>query len=72
MNWEENSSTLKVDDLEIAQQVLAENIARQTKEEDQLATAIPRLIFRRFETPTEPLNYMLDQSVCLIAQEWQS
>lgn len=68
MNRRKNRSPLKADDLEIAQQVLAERIARWTKVSDQLTTAIPELIFRRFEAPTEPMNYMLDQSVCLIAQ----
>lgn len=61
-------STLRYDDFEFAQQVLADRVARWTEGKDQLTTAIPDLIFHRFEKPTEPMSYMFEQSVCLIAQ----
>jgi len=68
VNRTKNGSTLRYDDFEIAQQILADRVARWTEGKDQLTTAIPELVFHRFEKPTEPMSYMLEQSVCLIAQ----
>ncbi len=43
-------------------------IARWTEGVDNLATAIPALTLYRFAAPTEPTSYVLEQSICLIAQ----
>jgi AraC-like DNA-binding protein len=58
----------KSDDLEVALATLAEMIARLTAEQDRLATAIPDLTLRRYESPTEPTSYVHEPSVCLSAQ----
>ena len=58
----------KPDDGEISPEELAKKIAQWIGEENHLVTAIPTLTFYRFETPTEPMSYMLPPSICLIAQ----
>lgn len=54
--------------LERARARLVESIARWTTATEHLCTAIPGLIFRRLETPTQPASYMHEPSVCLVAQ----
>ena len=56
------------DDLEQASQNLAKLIDRQTGKENTVETAIASLTLYRFETPTEPTSYLLESSICLIAQ----
>jgi AraC-like DNA-binding protein len=58
----------KSDDLEVALAALAERIARLTAKQDHLATAIPALTIRRYESPTEPTSYVHEPSICLSAQ----
>ena len=54
--------------MEVAQEALAESIARWTDQGDQLVTAIPGLsLWRRIE-PTQPVSGMYEPSICLIAQ----
>lgn len=43
-------------------------IARWTEGLNTFATAIPALALYRWEGPTEPTSYILEQSICLIAQ----
>lgn len=47
---------------------LKKGIARWTEKGDQLATAIPGLSLFRRDAPTEPMTYMYERSICLIAQ----
>lgn len=47
---------------------LARKIARWTEGANTLTTAIPALTLHRREEPTEPTSYILEQSICLIAQ----
>jgi AraC-like DNA-binding protein len=47
---------------------LAERIARWTAGKEILETRIPGLNLHRWETPTEPVSYMLPPSICLIGQ----
>lgn len=56
------------EDLVIAQGELAKRIARSTEGLNNLTTAIPALTLYRWEAPTEPTSYVLEQSICLIAQ----
>jgi AraC-like DNA-binding protein len=58
----------KADTPEAAYASPAESIARWTGKDNRLTTAIPSLTFHRWETPTEPTSYMLEPSICLIAQ----
>lgn len=53
---------------EIASVELAKKITRWTGEENRLSTLIPSLTFHRWEFPTEPTSYLLEPSLCLIAQ----
>lgn len=47
---------------------LKERIARWTEKGDQLATAVPGLSLFRRNVPTEPMTYMYERSICVIAQ----
>ncbi|MGD9807197.1 MAG: AraC family transcriptional regulator [Deferribacterales bacterium] len=47
---------------------LAEIIEQLTKDTTTLETGIPGLILHRWEHPTDPVSYMHDPSLCLIAQ----
>ena len=58
----ENNST------EIAREALRKSIARWTDKGDQLATAIPGLSLFRRDAPTEPMSYMYEPCICLVAQ----
>lgn len=51
-----------------AQSELAQKIARWTEGLNTFTTAIPALTLYRWEAPTEPTSYILEQSICLIAQ----
>ncbi len=53
---------------DIGQLSLAERIARWTMGKEILETRIPGLNLHRWETPTEPVSYMLPPSICLIGQ----
>ncbi|MCB2192891.1 MAG: AraC family transcriptional regulator [Deltaproteobacteria bacterium] len=55
-------------ELGAAQEGLAQRIARWTEGVNSLITAIPALTLHRWEAPTEPTSYVLEQSICLIAQ----
>ena len=47
---------------------LKRRIAQWTEKGDQLATAIPGLSLFRRDAPTQPMTYMYERSICLIAQ----
>ncbi len=49
-------------------QDLAKHIDRLTGKENQIDTDIRSLALHRWETPTEPTSYLLEPSICLIAQ----
>lgn len=68
MRRQDLTPTQKADGLEVIHAELAGRIARWTKENNTLATAIPSLTLHRWETPTEPTSYTLPPSICLIAQ----
>lgn len=51
-----------------AQAALLKKIDRLTRGREQVSTAIPELSLRRYESPRKPASYMLEQSLCLIAQ----
>ncbi len=57
------------DSVEFAREALAKSIARWTAEGDQLVTAVPGLSLYRRDAPTEPISYMYEPSICLVAQE---
>ena len=54
--------------MEVALEALAKSIARWTDKGDQPVTAIPGLSLFRRDAPTEPMSYMYEPSICLIAQ----
>lgn len=62
---EEDSSTIY---LEAAGRHLTDIIERLTRGKNYLETRIPGLILHRWEHPTEPVSYMHDPSICVIAQ----
>lgn len=55
-------------DLSIACQNLARFIEGGTRKENTVETTIVPLTLHRFETITEPTSYLLESSICLIAQ----
>jgi len=54
--------------MEVALEALGMRIARWTAEGDQPVTAIPGLSLFRRDAPTQPISYMFEPSICLIAQ----
>jgi hypothetical protein len=54
--------------MEVALEALGESIVRWTTEDGPLVTAIPGLLLSRRSAPTEPMSYMYEPSICLIAQ----
>ena len=48
--------------------VMADIIERWTQGRNQTDTAIPGLVFHRWDTPTEPTSYTLNPNICMIAQ----
>lgn len=63
----ERIQTHKADSIKLIQPLLAERISQYAREENHI-TAIPNLFLFRIETPNEPVSYMLESSICLIAQ----
>jgi AraC-like DNA-binding protein len=60
---------LTTEDLDTARSQLSERIARWTGEAGPvLETALPGLNLIRYETPTEPMSYMYEPCICLVAQ----
>ncbi|WP_022850834.1 AraC family transcriptional regulator [Limisalsivibrio acetivorans] len=51
-----------------AQRQLADTIDELTKGKNMLETGIPGVILHRWNYPTEPVSYMHDPSICVIAQ----
>ncbi len=68
MNRQDIKTSREAGNVEIASINLANNIARWTGKENRLDTLIPSLTFHRWEVPTEPTSYILEPSLCLIAQ----
>ena len=58
----------KAEDFGNAHSVLAEKIARWTKDSNKFNTEIPALSFSRYEETTEPTSYLHKPSICLVAQ----
>jgi len=56
------------DDLFEVREALGEKIARWTKNINPLETAIPGLSLFQYAAPSEPVSYMHDPSICLVAQ----
>lgn len=56
------------DKMKSALEALTESIARWTDKGDRLGTAIPGLSLFRREAPTQPMTYMYERSICVIAQ----
>jgi AraC-like DNA-binding protein len=54
--------------MEVALEALGKSIARWTAEGGRLVTAISALSLSRRDAPTEPMSYMYEPSICLIAQ----
>ena len=51
-----------------AREALGEKVARRTEHDDAVETAIPGLSLFRYAAPSEPVSYMHEPSICLIAQ----
>jgi len=62
------AQALENNSLEGAREALAKSIARWTDEGGRLVTAIPGLSLSRRDAPTEPMSYMYEPSICLVAQ----
>ena len=54
--------------MEVAREALAKSIARWTDKGDLPVTAIPGLSLFRRDAPTEPMSYMYEPTICLVAQ----
>ena len=54
--------------MEVALEALGNSIARWTDKGDQPMAAIPGLSLYRRDEPTQPMSYMYEPSICLIAQ----
>lgn len=50
------------------QEALAEKIARRLTQTNRLETAVPGLLFSKYEGPTEPVSYMHKPSICMALQ----
>jgi AraC-like DNA-binding protein len=59
---------LENNNMEVALEALAENIARWTEKGDHIETAIPGLALYRREEPTQPTSGMYEPSICWAAQ----
>lgn len=44
------------------------SLARWTEDGDRLSTAIPGLSFFRRDAPTQPMTYLFERSICVVAQ----
>ncbi len=53
---------------EVALETLGKSIARWTDKGDQPVTAIPGLSLFQRNAPTEPMSYMYEPCICLVAQ----
>jgi AraC-like DNA-binding protein len=60
--------TFEKNGMEVALEALRKSIARWTTDDGPLETVIPGLLLARWEAPTQPISYMYEPSVCLIAQ----
>ena len=58
----------EINSMEVACKALAKSIARWTSEVGLLVTAIPGLSLARQDAPTQPISYMYEPSICLVAQ----
>lgn len=64
-NSKENSTQ---EELHLARRGMANRIARWTEDDPLPSTLISGLSFFKYESPTEPVSYMQDPSICLVAQ----
>jgi AraC-like DNA-binding protein len=62
------SQAFENDSMEVALEALGKSIARWTDKGGLLVTAIPALSLARRDAPTEPMSYMYEPSLCVIAQ----
>ncbi len=51
-----------------AREALGEKVARRTEHDNAVETAIPGLSLFHYAAPSEPVSYMHEPSICLIAQ----
>lgn len=56
------------EDTVLARRALADRIARWTENDPLPATKVPGLTLFKYDAPTQPVSYMHDPSVCLVAQ----
>jgi AraC-like DNA-binding protein len=69
MNMDNTTNGLKKESLDTARSELSERIARRIEKAGPLLeTAIPGLTLMKYEAPTEPMSYMYEPSICLVAQ----
>lgn len=68
MNRKTNIQAEETDNIEHVRLALAEKMMVFTKDHDQLINIIPALAIYRIDEPTNPVSYMLESSICLIAQ----
>ena len=68
MPGQNNNSKSNGRSLDIACAKLVEMIARWAEKDSTTPTAIPALAFHRRDEPTEPISYMHEPSICLVAQ----
>jgi AraC-like DNA-binding protein len=54
--------------MDVALEALGKSVARWTDKEGLLATAISALSLSRRDAPTEPMSYMYEPCICVIAQ----
>jgi len=67
----ENQAVTREDEdnnMEHALETLARSIARWADRPDRFETAIPALLFSRYDKPTEPTTGMYEPSICMVAQ----
>jgi AraC-like DNA-binding protein len=62
------TQSLENNSMEIAREALSKSITRWTPEVGLLVTAISALSLARQDAPTQPISYMYDPSICLVAQ----
>jgi AraC-like DNA-binding protein len=68
MGMQAVKQALEKNSMETAREALGKSIARWAAEDGPLVTTIPGLLLSRRSAPTQPMSYMFEPSICLIAQ----
>lgn len=68
MSSAQDTLIANADSFAAAQKSFTEKLDRLTQGQEQVNTAVPELSLRRYAAPRVPASYMLEQSICLIAQ----